>query len=156
MSEENNGNGTGLTEAKLLECSFCGKRQDQVKKLIAGPNVYICDECIDLCHNILKNDDIPAQLESGAIPTPKKIKEFLDQYVIGQDYAKRVLAIAVSSHYKRLANPIIDDVELEKSNVLMYGPSGAGKCVTSETEFNLKISSELYHKILEIRNKILR
>lgn len=124
MSEDN---------VEILVCSFCGKRQDQVKKLIAGPSVYICDECIELCHAIVHEDDNPDVVGPGKTPTPREIKTFLDQYVIGQDYAKTVISVAVNNHYKRLANPIVDDVELDKSNVLLLGPTGCGKTLIAQS-----------------------
>lgn len=121
-------------DKKLLNCSFCGKRQDEVKKVIAGPDVWICDECVTLCYDIIKDDnDSPNLDDLGEIPSPKSIKDFLDLYVIGQEYAKMVLSVAVYNHYKRLANPIVDDVELEKSNILLLGPTGSGKTLLAQT-----------------------
>lgn len=118
-----------------LKCSFCGKLQDQVKKLVAGPGVYICDECIELCNEIIEeelSDDLG--VEMGELPKPKEIKEILDQYVIGQEPAKKALAVAVYNHYKRinLGNKI-DDVELQKSNIVMLGPTGSGKTLLAQT-----------------------
>lgn len=120
---------------KNLSCSFCGKRQDQVKKLIAGPDVFICDDCVKLCSDILTEDDSPTKkiLREGEIPSPRMIREFLDQYIIGQDYAKMIMSVAVNNHYKRLANPVVDDVELEKSNVLLLGPTGSGKTLMAQS-----------------------
>lgn len=119
---------------KNLSCSFCGKRQDQVVKLIAGPDVFICNDCVQLCTDILTEDDKEAKIEDKAsIPSPRKIREFLDQYVIGQDDAKMVFSVAVHNHYKRLANPVIDDVELEKSNILLLGPTGSGKTLMARS-----------------------
>ncbi|MBO8126224.1 MAG: ATP-dependent Clp protease ATP-binding subunit ClpX [Firmicutes bacterium] len=122
-------------EKGQLKCSFCGKTQEQVKKLIAGPGVYICDECIELCTEIIEeefNED--AELEMGSIAKPKEIKEILDQYVIGQDDAKRALAVAVYNHYKRInSNAKVNDVELQKSNILMLGPTGCGKTLLAQT-----------------------
>ena len=120
-------------DPKLLECSFCTKRQDQVKKLIAGTNVYICDECVDLCYDILKEESKPVEKKLGEIPSPRSIKAFLDDYIIGQDYAKTVVSVAVHNHYKRLENPVIDDVELDKSNVLLLGPTGSGKTLIAKS-----------------------
>lgn len=122
-------------EKGQLKCSFCGKLQDQVKKLVAGPGVYICDECIELCNEIIEeelNEDIG--LEMGDIPKPKEIKTILDQYVIGQEEAKKALSVAVYNHYKRinLGNKI-DDVELQKSNIVMLGPTGSGKTLLAQT-----------------------
>lgn len=118
-----------------LKCSFCGKLQEQVKKLVAGPGVYICDECIELCNEIIEeelNEDIDVELKD--ILKPKEIREILDQYVIGQEEAKKTLAVAVYNHYKRinLANKM-DDVELQKSNIVMLGPTGSGKTLLAQT-----------------------
>ncbi|MDA8235452.1 MAG: ATP-dependent Clp protease ATP-binding subunit ClpX [Clostridia bacterium] len=118
-----------------LKCSFCGKLQDQVKKLVAGPGVYICDECIELCNEIIEEElSEDLNVELGDIPKPKEIKEILDQYVIGQDSAKKSLSVAVYNHYKRinLGNKI-DDVELQKSNIVMLGPTGSGKTLLAQT-----------------------
>ncbi len=116
-------------------CSFCGKTREKVKKLIAGPKVYICNECIDLCHSILEESDIrkieEKELELKII-VPDELKAHLDEHVIGQDQAKKVLSVAVYNHYKRLVNPIVDGVELEKSNVLLVGPSGCGKTLLAK------------------------
>lgn len=116
-------------EQKGLKCSFCGKYQDQVKRLIAGPGVYICDECIELCNEIICEElDEDAEENLKDVPKPKEIKEFLDQYVIGQERAKKILSVAVYNHYKRIGRRHKnDDVEIQKSNIVMLGPTGVGK-----------------------------
>lgn len=121
-----------------LSCSFCGKSQEIVKKLVAGPGVYICDECIELCNEIVAEDWESGGIEKnfGNLPKPHQIKEILDQYVIGQEPAKKTLAVAVYNHYKRIASNTglqKDDVELEKSNVLLIGPTGSGKTLLAQT-----------------------
>ncbi|HOP29818.1 MAG TPA: ATP-dependent Clp protease ATP-binding subunit ClpX [Spirochaetota bacterium] len=120
-----------------LMCSFCGKSQEAVKKLVAGPDVYICDECIELCNEILAEEiDAPIESSFGTLPKPKEIKEILDQYVIDQDEAKKILSVAVYNHYKRIytnKNLSKNDVELEKSNILLAGPSGSGKTLLAQT-----------------------
>ncbi len=118
-----------------LKCSFCGKLQDQVKKLVAGPGVYICDECIELCNEIIEEElTEDFGLEMGDVPTPKETREILDQYVIGQDKAKKSLAVAVYNHYKRINLGMkADDVELQKSNIIMIGPTGSGKTLLAQT-----------------------
>lgn len=125
---------------KTLQCSFCGKLQDQVRKLVAGPAVYICDECIDLCNEIIEEEGIPDVQGSAAmvdLPKPREIKEILDQYVIGQEDAKKTLSVAVYNHYKRInASPEQqkkDDVEIQKANILMLGPTGCGKTLLAQT-----------------------
>ncbi len=122
-------------EKGQLKCSFCGKYQDQVKRLVAGPGVYICDECIELCNDIIEEelqDDLDLELKE--VPKPREIKAFLDQYVIGQDRAKKALAVAVYNHYKRVnMGGRIDDVELQKSNILLIGPTGVGKTYLAQT-----------------------
>ncbi|CAD5377549.1 ATPase and specificity subunit of ClpX-ClpP ATP-dependent serine protease [Pseudomonas sp. OF001] len=132
MTDTRNGEDTG----KLLYCSFCGKSQHEVRKLIAGPSVFICDECVDLCNDIIREEVQEAQADSNAnkLPAPKEISTILDQYVIGQERAKKVLAVAVYNHYKRLSQrEKKDDVELGKSNILLIGPTGSGKTLLAET-----------------------
>lgn len=124
--------------SKLLYCSFCGKSQHEVRKLIAGPSVYVCDECVDLCNDIIREEvkeAIPQKDAQEALPTPMQIREHLDDYVIGQDFAKKVLSVAVYNHYKRLRNgdKTKDGVELGKSNILLIGPTGSGKTLLAET-----------------------
>ncbi|KJS82284.1 MAG: ATP-dependent protease [Peptococcaceae bacterium BICA1-8] len=118
-----------------LKCSFCGKVQDQVKKLVAGPGVYICDECIELCNEIIEEElSEETSFELGDIPKPKEIKAILDQYVIGQEAAKKALSVAVYNHYKRVNLGMkIEDVELQKSNICMLGPTGSGKTLLAQT-----------------------
>ncbi len=128
----------GSSGEKTLYCSFCGKSQHEVKKLIAGPSVFVCDECIELCNEIIR-DELPPPTESLAskdLPTPAEIKANLDSYVIGQETAKRTLAVAVYNHYKRLRHQEHskkDDVELSKSNILLIGPTGSGKTLLAQT-----------------------
>ncbi|SQI41779.1 ATP-dependent Clp protease ATP-binding subunit ClpX [Leminorella richardii] len=121
---------------KLLYCTFCGKSQHEVRKLIAGPSVYICDECVDLCNDIIREEikEIVPHRERNSLPTPHEIRHHLDDYVIGQEQAKKVLAVAVYNHYKRLRNGSSNDgVELGKSNILLIGPTGSGKTLLAET-----------------------
>ncbi|MGE5676623.1 MAG: ATP-dependent protease ATP-binding subunit ClpX [Pseudomonadota bacterium] len=122
-------------EKKQLKCSFCGKNQEQVRRLIAGPGVYICDECIELCQEIIDEEfDEELDTELQDVPKPVQIKEFLDQYVIGQEDAKKALAVAVYNHYKRINSDYkIDDVELQKSNIALIGPTGSGKTLLAQT-----------------------
>ena len=130
----------GNSSEKVLYCSFCGKSQHEVKKLIAGPSVFICDECIELCNDIIR-DEVPAEAATGGrasksdLPVPSEIRTTLDQYVIGQDVAKRTLSVAVYNHYKRLrhAADTKDGVELSKSNILLIGPTGSGKTLLAQT-----------------------
>ena len=121
---------------ELLKCSFCGKSQKQVKKLIAGPGVYICDECIDLCNEIIDEElSAPAEVGFDELPKPEEINAFLDDYIIGQEQAKRILSVAVYNHYKRVqvGEKNEDEVELSKSNILLIGPTGCGKTLMAET-----------------------
>ena len=131
------GDSTSDENGKLLYCSFCGKSQNEVRKLIAGPSVFICDECVDLCNDIIREEiqETAAPEASDKLPVPREINEILDQYVIGQARAKRVLSVAVYNHYKRLRTGEVQasDVELGKSNILLVGPTGSGKTLLAET-----------------------
>jgi len=130
---------SGEDGGKLLYCSFCGKSQHEVRKLIAGPSVFVCDECVELCNDIIREEiqDTVSDSEINRLPSPKEINEILKDYVIGQDEAKRVLSVAVYNHYKRLNNNVKfskrDDVELGKSNILLVGPTGSGKTLLAQT-----------------------
>ena len=125
------------TDEKLLFCSFCGKNQNEVKKLIAGPSVYICDECVSLCNDIIKEDLESKEVENSEtkkLPIPEEINSFLNDYVIGQEDAKKTLSVAVYNHYKKLQNMDVDsEVELGKSNILLLGPTGSGKTLLAQT-----------------------
>ncbi len=122
---------------KLLYCSFCGKSQHEVRKLIAGPSVFICDECIELCNDIIREETASDRGGKGVksdLPSPHEIRQILDQYVIGQDQAKKILSVAVYNHYKRLKHlSKNDEVELAKSNILLIGPTGSGKTLLAQT-----------------------
>jgi len=124
-----------MASEKHLRCSFCGKSKESVKKFISGPSVYICNECVSLCNEILAEEEEREAAEAvPTVPTPREIKEVLDQYVIGQEDAKKALAVAVYNHYKRVNHHgILDDVEIEKSNILLIGPTGVGKTLLAQT-----------------------
>src|SRR5210317_2239879 len=132
MSDDTRGKGE---DGKLLYCSFCGKSQHEVRKLIAGPSVFICDECVELCNDIIR-EELEDTGETGhdKLPKPMEINEVLDQYVIGQARAKKVLSVAVYNHYKRLdSGNKKDEIEISKSNILLIGPTGSGKTLLAET-----------------------
>jgi ATP-dependent Clp protease ATP-binding subunit ClpX len=133
MSDDSNNTGDN---GKLLYCSFCGKSQHEVRKLIAGPSVFVCDECVELCNDIIREEvqEQAASVTGNKLPTPHEINDILNEYVIGQDRAKKVLSVAVYNHYKRLeSGQKKDDVELAKSNILLIGPTGSGKTLLAET-----------------------
>ncbi|NDV27763.1 ATP-dependent Clp protease ATP-binding subunit ClpX [Desulfovibrio sp. JC010] len=130
MSNENNGSGQDL------HCSFCSKSQDEVQRLIAGPDVYICDECVQLCNDIMAQEAVGEEFDAGKLLSPQEIKELLDEYVIGQEHPKKILAVAVHNHYKRVfytQSSGADDVEIDKSNILLIGPTGSGKTLLAQT-----------------------
>ncbi len=132
----NDKQGKGGDSDRLLYCSFCGKSQHEVRKLIAGPSVFICDECVELCNDIIREEiqEKSGSAKGSKLPTPREINAILDEYVVGQMHAKRVLSVAVYNHYKRLETGTkSDDVELSKSNVLLIGPTGCGKTLLAET-----------------------
>lgn len=132
----NQHSGRGDDNGKLLYCSFCGKSQHEVRKLIAGPSVFICDECVELCNDIIREEieESGSPTQSSKLPTPREINAILDEYVIGQSKAKRILAVAVYNHYKRLQNSSKnEEIELGKSNILLIGPTGSGKTLLAET-----------------------
>ncbi len=132
MTEEKRGSGG---QGRTLYCSFCGKSEHEVRKLIAGPSVYVCDECVELCNDIIR-EELQSRPERTGLPKPREIRAVLDEYVIGQDAAKKALSVAVYNHYKRLENNATDrqgDVELAKSNILLIGPTGSGKTLLAET-----------------------
>ncbi|ERJ19534.1 ATP-dependent protease ATP-binding subunit ClpX [Salinisphaera shabanensis T35B1] len=132
MAEDSNSNG-GSNSGRTLYCSFCGKSEHEVRKLIAGPSVFICDECVDLCNDIMR-EELASKPAKKGLPSPQEIKHVLDDYVIGQESAKKILAVAVYNHYKRLnAETGEGEVELQKSNILMIGPTGCGKTLLAET-----------------------
>lgn len=126
---------TENTTPQDLKCSFCGKGQEQVQRLIAGPEVFICDECVSLCNEIIAQETIQETVDEGHLLAPEEIKKHLDEFVIGQDQAKKILSVAVHNHYKRVfyAEALGDEVELEKSNILLAGPSGSGKTLLAKT-----------------------
>ncbi len=127
-------NSSGGDSKNTLYCSFCGKSQHEVRKLIAGPTVFICDECVELCMDIIREETKSSGLKSAdGVPTPREIFQVLDDYVIGQEHAKRVLSVAVHNHYKRLNNTSKSDIELAKSNILLIGPTGCGKTLLAQT-----------------------
>ncbi|SDL63308.1 ATP-dependent Clp protease ATP-binding subunit ClpX [Maridesulfovibrio ferrireducens] len=129
MSKDKKGSGQDL------HCSFCSKSQDEVQRLIAGPDVYICDECVQLCNDIMAQEAVSEEFDAGNLLSPQEIKELLDEYVIGQDHAKKILAVAVHNHYKRVfyTKSGTDDVEIDKSNILLIGPTGSGKTLLAQT-----------------------
>ncbi|WP_319759754.1 ATP-dependent Clp protease ATP-binding subunit ClpX [Maridesulfovibrio sp.] len=130
MSNENKGSGQDL------HCSFCSKSQDEVQRLIAGPDVYICDECVQLCNDIMAQEAVGEEFDAGKLLSPQEIKDLLDEYVIGQEHPKKILAVAVHNHYKRVfytQSSGTDDIEIDKSNILLIGPTGSGKTLLAQT-----------------------
>ena len=130
------------TDDKKISCSFCGKSQEEVKKLIAGPNVYICNECVILCKDILVEDDKIDTKKKFEIPKPSEIFSYLENHIIGQEQAKKILSVAVYNHYKRVQKPL-KDIEISKSNILLIGPTGCGKTLLV-AEIPLSLTQIIY------------